>query len=68
MNSLEQKIDDLLERMSSLEKVNASQSVKIDELTSAWNTAKGIVAIIRWTAGVGAGLATAWGVAKGFKI
>lgn len=66
--TLEEKIDYLLEEMEELKRINAAQSIKIDELTSAWNTAKGIVAIIRWTAAVSAGLATAWAATKGLKL
>lgn len=59
--TIEEKLDYLLKEVAELKK---SQ----EELTNAWNTAKGIVAIIRWTATVGAGLATAWALAKGLKI
>lgn len=73
--TLEEKIDYLLQEIlelkedsAELKRINAAQSIKIDELTSAWNTAKGIVAIIRWTAAVSAGLATAWAATKGLKL
>ena len=65
---LNQKLDQVINRMSSLEKINNEQSIQMLELLQAWKTAKGIVAVIRWTAAVGAGVGSAWAAVKGFKL
>lgn len=67
-DDLADKLNELLIRFSELETLNEIQTVKINELTQAWNTAKGIVAVIRWLAAVGAGLTAAWGATKGLKL
>ncbi len=67
-DDLAEKLNELLIRLSELESINEKQTGQIQELIQAWSTAKGIVAIIRWLAAVGAGLTAAWGAAKGVKI
>lgn len=65
---LNKKLDAVLSRLDSLERTNQLQNQKIAELSNAWDTAKGIVAFIRWTAAVSAGMGTAWAAIKGFKL
>ena len=67
-DDLADMIMELIKRIGVLEQVNKEQSTQMLELTHAWVTAKGLVAVIRWIAIVGAGLTAVWGTSKGLKL